>query len=149
MTSILVVDDHLLMRAGLCWLLEEAIGLSVAGTAGDGAQALALLDSVRCDVVLMDLSMPAVDGVEATRRVHDLHPEIAVVVLTSFRDHVHVRDAFAAGAAGYLLKDMPPGLLVAALQQISSGRAPIDPRVSRVLGRIRRQQLYPCAPAGS
>ncbi len=141
MTAILVVDDHPLMRAGLSCLLGEADGLTVAGTAGDGVQALRLLDTVRCDVVLMDLSMPALDGVEATRRVHDRHPGIAVVVLTSFCDRVHVRDAFDAGAAGYLLKDMAPELLVASLQGISAGRAPVDPRVSRVLARMHGQHL--------
>lgn len=132
-TTVLLADDHSLVRAGLAALLASAPGLRVVGEAADGAQAVELTDSLRPDVVLMDLSMPVMDGVAATREVMRRRPGAAVVVLTSFSDHERVTEALQAGAVGYLLKDCDPRDLVAAVRSAARGESPLDPRVARVL----------------
>ena len=136
MLEILVADDHPLMRAGLQCMLDVTNDLRVVGTAASGAEAVRLADTLRPDVVLMDLSMPGMDGVEATRLLINLDPAPSVVMLTSTCDAVSVQECFAAGAAGYLLKDTPPDALLAALRGLESGVPAIDPRVSRILLRL-------------
>jgi DNA-binding NarL/FixJ family response regulator len=131
--GVLLVDDHQMVRAGLAGLLNATDDLVVVGQAGDGAAAVASLDQHVPDVVLMDLSMPGVDGVEATRRILALHPGVKVVVLTSFSDRDRVTDALAAGAVGYQLKDCEPADLLAAIRSAAIGNVPLDPRVARVL----------------
>lgn len=133
MTTILLVDDHHLVRAGLAGLLDSAGDLQVVGQAVDGRQALELATELNPDVVLMDLSMPVLDGVEATRRLLAANPAAKVVVLTSFSDQPRVADALAAGAVGYLLKDCEPRDLLAAVRAAARGHAPLDPRVARAL----------------
>jgi DNA-binding NarL/FixJ family response regulator len=132
-TTILLVDDHQLVRAGLAALLDSAEDLQVVGQAADGRQALELAADLTPDVVLMDLSMPVLDGVEATRRLLAAQPAVKVVVLTSFSDQPRVADALAAGAIGYLLKDCEPRDLLAAVRAAAQGNAPLDPRVARAL----------------
>ena len=139
MIEILVVDDHPLMRAGLQCLLDATVDLHVAATAAGGADAVRLCAELHPDLVLMDLCMPGMDGIEATRRVRSLDPAPTVVVLTSACVPALVQDAFAAGAGGYLLKDMPPERLVAALRGVEQGRTPLDPRVARILHRLERR----------
>jgi len=131
--TVLLVDDHHLVRSGLTSLVDGASGMRVVGESGDGAQAVATAEQLRPDVVLMDLSMPVLDGVEATRQIVAAHPEVAVVVLTSFSDRARVDDALAAGAIGYLLKDCEPSELVAAVRAAALGHSPLDPRVARAL----------------
>jgi DNA-binding NarL/FixJ family response regulator len=133
MTRILVVDDHQLVRAGLVSLLDGEDDLEVVGEAADGAEALEVAVATAPDVVLMDLSMPIMDGVSATRALLDERPETAVVVLTSFADQARVAEALAAGAVGYLLKDSHPRDLLAGIRAAASGYAPLDPRVARGL----------------
>lgn len=133
MTTILLVDDHQLVRAGLASLLDSAADLQVVGQAADGQQALELATDLDPDVVLMDLSMPVMDGVEATRLILAARPTTRVVVLTSFSDQPRVADALAAGAVGYLLKDCEPRDLMAAVRAAAQGHAPLDPRVARAL----------------
>jgi DNA-binding NarL/FixJ family response regulator len=133
MIRLLLVDDHALLRAGLAALLDGAEGITVVGQAADGVQALAAAAELAPDVVLMDLSMPVMDGVAATRELLERHPGIAVVVLTSFSERVRVRDAVDAGAVGYLLKDSDPVDLVAGVRAAARGEAPLDPRVAGVL----------------
>jgi len=133
MTKILVVDDHQLVRAGLVSLLEGADGLEVVGQAADGAEALEVAAATNPDVVLMDLSMPVMDGVTATRALLDARPETAVVVLTSFVDQARVAEALAAGAVGYLLKDSHPRELLAGIRAAAAGYVPLDPRIARSL----------------
>lgn len=133
MTTILVVDDHQLVRAGLVALLETAADLQVVGQAADGEEALRMARELRPEVVLMDLSMPVLDGVEATRRLVAERPDACVVVLTSFAEHERVTEALAAGAIGYLLKDSEPHDLIAAVRSAAQGHAPLDPRVARAL----------------
>jgi DNA-binding NarL/FixJ family response regulator len=130
---VLLVDDHALVRAGLAALLEAAGGIVVVGEAADGEQALDLLENSRPDVVLMDLSMPGMDGVTATRRIVAQRPETQVLVLTSFSDRDRVRDALSAGAIGYLLKDSPPHDVVNGVRAAAQHGSPLDPRVARTL----------------
>ncbi|HEX2808561.1 MAG TPA: response regulator transcription factor [Kineosporiaceae bacterium] len=133
MIRLLLVDDHALLRAGLAALLDGAEGITVVGQAADGVQALAAAVELTPDVVLMDLSMPVMDGVAATRELLARHPGIAVVVLTSFSERARVRDAVDAGAVGYLLKDSDPADLVAGVRAAARGEAPLDPRVAGAL----------------
>ena len=131
--SVLLVDDHHLVRSGLATLVDAADGLRVVGQAADGAAAVELCAQLHPDVVLMDLSMPVLDGVQATRQIVAAEPDARVVVLTSFSDQARVADALAAGAVGYLLKDCDPRDLVAAVRSAAQGHAPLDPRVARSL----------------
>jgi DNA-binding NarL/FixJ family response regulator len=133
MIRVLLVDDHRLVRAGLTSLLGAAADVEVVGEAADGAQALEVAGAVAADVVLMDLSMPVMDGVAATRALLAEHPGLRVVVLTSFSDQARVRDALAAGAIGYVLKDCMPEELLAAVRSAAQGHAPLDPRVAGAL----------------
>jgi DNA-binding NarL/FixJ family response regulator len=107
MTTVVVVDDHRLVRAGLRTIIDASDDLCVVGEAADGAEALGVVVQVAPDVVLMDLSMPGVDGVEAIRRLKAAGVLAPVVVLTSFAEAERVRAALEAGAVGYLLKDAP------------------------------------------
>ena len=132
-TRVLIVDDHQLVRAGLVSLLDGADDLEVVGQAADGAEALDVALATTPDVVLMDLSMPIMDGVASTRALLEARPETAVVVLTSFTDQVRVGDALAAGAVGYLLKDSHPRDLLAGIRAAAAGHAPLDPRIARGL----------------
>ncbi len=131
--SVLLVDDHQMVRTGLAALLAATDDIVVVGQAGDGAAAVDVAGSTMPDVVLMDLSMPQVDGVEATRRILEKQPDAKVVVLTSFSDRDRVNEALAAGAVGYLLKDCEPDDLLAAVRSAAAGHVPLDPRVARVL----------------
>jgi len=133
MIRVLLVDDHRLVRPGLTSLLGAAADVDVVGEAADGGQALELAEAVDADVVLMDLSMPVMDGVTATRRLLADRPHLRVVILTSFSDQGRVRDALAAGAIGYVLKDCMPDELLAAVRAAARGHAPLDPRVAGAL----------------
>ena len=133
MIRVLLVDDHRLVRAGLTSLLATAAGVEVVGEAADGAQALEQVAATSPDVVLMDLSMPVMDGVTATRALRTRHPETRVVVLSSFSDRSRVREAVAAGATGYVLKDCTPDELLSAVRSAADGHAPLDPRVAGAL----------------
>jgi DNA-binding NarL/FixJ family response regulator len=136
--DVLLVDDHALMRAGLHALIESAGGMRVVGAASDGAEALERARELRPHVVLMDLSMPGLDGSEATRRMTAELPDVQVLVLTSFADGESVVRALDAGAAGYLLKDAEPSSLVDAVRAVASGQSPLDPRVARTYLSTRR-----------
>ncbi|GAB3819237.1 response regulator [Micromonospora zhanjiangensis] len=130
---VVVVDDQHVVREGLVALLGLIDGIEVAGAAGDGRQAVALLRAVRTDIVLMDLRMPHVDGVEATRRITDEHPEVAVIVLTTYVDDESIRAALRAGARGYLTKNASRDQIAVALRATAQGQATFDPAVSRRL----------------
>jgi DNA-binding NarL/FixJ family response regulator len=130
---VLVVDDHHLVRAGLVSLLEAAADIEVAGQAAGGEQAVEAAVAVTPDVVLMDLSMPAMDGVTATRLLLAQVPQTRVVALTSFSDRQRVTDLLAAGGCGYVLKDARPDDLLAAVRAAAAGHVPLDPRVAAAL----------------
>ena len=133
MIRVLLVDDHPLVRTGLRTLLESSDDLTVVAEAADGAQALAVLDEADPDVVLMDLSMPGLDGVTTTKRVLAVRPQVQVVVVTSSAERVRVRAALDAGAVGYVLKDSTPDELRAAVRSAANGHTPLDPRIAGAL----------------
>jgi DNA-binding NarL/FixJ family response regulator len=132
-TRILVVDDQTVVREGLVLLLELLPGIEVAGSAGDGEQAVAMVAELRPDVVLMDLRMPRVDGVEATRRIKQAHPEVEVVVLTTYADDESIFAALRAGARGYLTKDAGADEIARAVAAVRGGAAQLDPAIQRRL----------------
>jgi DNA-binding NarL/FixJ family response regulator len=131
--TVMLVDDHHLVRAGLAGLIDSVSDLTVCGQAADGRAAVALAAETTPDVVLMDLSMPVMDGVEATREITRTLPGTRIVVLTSFADTDRVRDALDAGAVGYLLKDSDPTTLLTAVRSAAEGHVPLDPRVAGAL----------------
>ena len=132
MIRVAIVDDHAVVRRGLQELLDAEDDIEVVGTAADGADAAGLLTH-EPDVILMDLSMPGVDGIEATRRVLAESPDTHVVVLTSFVDKRRIMAALEAGAAGYILKDADATEVSAAVRAAASGGSPLDPKVARVV----------------
>lgn len=141
MIRVVIVDDHPLVRAGLESLLATAPDIEVAGVADDGAQAEPLVADKSPDVVLMDLSMPGMDGTEATRAVRAAHPDVPVVILTTFSDRERILAALDAGAIGYVLKDAEPDELVRAVRAAAGGDAPLSPRAAReLLGATRRAE---------
>ncbi len=133
MITVLIADDHRLVRSGLATLLTAVDDIEVVGEAADGQQAVELAVSTQPAVVLMDLSMPVLDGVMATSSLAARLPQTKVVVLTSFSDRQRVGNALRAGAVGYLLKDCTPEELVAAVRAAAAGHVPIDPRVAGAL----------------
>ncbi len=138
MIRVLVVDDHMVVRAGLEQLLSTAPDIELAGTAADGLAAVDEYERLRPDVVLMDLSMPRCDGVEATRRIRSAHPEAHIVVLTSFSEQARILEALEAGADGYLLKHADPEQILEAIRVAMAGGAPLDPQAARALLDARR-----------
>lgn len=140
---VVIADDHTVVRGGLEQLLSTTDDIELVGTASNGAEAVHVVGSERPDVVLMDLSMPEVDGVEATRRILAVDPAARVVVLTSFADDRHIADALQAGAIGYVLKHAEPDELLGAIRAAAAGDAPLDPKAARVLldsRKVRSEQ---------
>nr|WP_275414475.1 response regulator transcription factor [Planotetraspora kaengkrachanensis] len=130
---VVVADDQALVRAGVRMMLEAAGDMEVCGEAADGAEAVRLADRHRPDVLLMDLRMPRVDGLEATRRILAADPAARIVVLTTFSDDVNVYSALRAGALGFLVKDDPPDRMVEAVRRAALGEPLLAPSVLRRL----------------
>jgi DNA-binding NarL/FixJ family response regulator len=128
---VLIVDDQALMREGLRTLLDLESAVEVVGTAADGADALAQVGRLHPEVVLMDLRMPVVDGVTATRAIKARHPEVQVLVLTTFDDDESIFSALQAGASGYVLKDTPSEQLAHDIQAVRCGESSLSPSVAR------------------
>jgi NarL family two-component system response regulator LiaR len=124
---LVLVDDHAVVTEGLSVLLARFADLDIVGTASGGAEAPDLVETTQPDVILMDLSMPGVDGVEATRRIIAAHPNARILALTAFIDHRLVNEAMAAGAAGYLLKSVSGDELAAAIRTVASGASILSP----------------------
>jgi DNA-binding NarL/FixJ family response regulator len=139
--SVLLADDQPLLRRGFRMILEAEDGVTVTGEAGDGAEAVELARRVRPDVVLMDIRMPGTDGIEATRRITAAEPGVRVLVLTTFDLDEYAFGALQAGASGFLLKDVRPHELVAAVRTVASGDAVVSPRVTRRLLEEYARQL--------
>ena len=131
--TVLIVDDHSMVRQGLRTFLELTDEIDVIGEAEDGSQAIDLARQVAPDVVLMDLVMPGIDGITATKRIREHCPGTQVIALTSFSADEQVFPAIKAGASGYLLKDVSPNDLVKAIRDAHSGKAPLHPDVARKL----------------
>jgi DNA-binding NarL/FixJ family response regulator len=130
---VLLCDDHVVVREGLARLLENAEGIEVVAVASDGEEGLEQARLTQPDVVLMDLSMPRLDGVAATRAILAELPGTYIVVLTSFADRERVLEAIDAGAAGYVLKDSDGAEVVRAIRAAAAGDAPLDPRAARAV----------------
>ncbi|GAA3986151.1 response regulator transcription factor [Allokutzneria multivorans] len=154
MIRVLLVDDQPLVRAGLRMLCEADELVEVAGEAADGEQAVRLAERLTPDVVLMDLRMPRLDGIEASRRILRNRPSTRIVVLTTFDDDDHLYPALEAGACGFLAKDAEPADLLLAVKRAAAGESPFSPRVldrlvSQALrGREPRDQAGPRLPDG-
>lgn len=142
---VVVADDQAVVREGIVMLLGLLPGIEVVGSARDGAEAVALVAELAPDVVLMDLRMPRVDGVEATRRIREEHPATQVVVLTTYADDDSLFPALRAGARGYLTKDADGDEIVRAIQEVVAGRAGLSPVVQR---RLLEQVTAALAPSG-
>jgi DNA-binding NarL/FixJ family response regulator len=135
---LMVVDDHAVVRAGLEQLLTATAVIQVVAVAASGEEAIRLAASARPDVTLMDLSMPGIDGVEATRAITAAQPEARIVVLTSFSDRERILDAFEAGAIGYLIKDAEPTEIVEAVEAAARGESPLAQKAATELVRAQR-----------
>lgn len=139
MIRVLICDDQDLVREGLRAILSTAAGIEVVGEASDGVKALELIPESRPAVVLMDLKMPGMNGVQATRLIADRHPDVRVLVLTTYDADEWVFDAIRSGAAGYLLKDTPREALVTAVRDTAAGKTRVDPAVAgRLFSHVAR-----------
>jgi two-component system response regulator NreC len=130
---ILLADDHVVMRAGLRVLLERQPHLEVVGESENGREAVELSASLKPDVVVMDVGMPVLNGIEATKTIVGQHPATAVVILSMHSDEAYVMRALKAGARAYLLKDSAAADLISAIQAVSQNKAFFSPKVSRIL----------------
>ncbi len=133
MIRVLLADDHGVIRDGLGRLISALEDVELVGVAADGAEAVDACARLAPDVVLMDLDMPVLDGIEATRRIAAEHPRTAVVVLTSFSDRPRIMGALEAGACGYLLKDVDADEVADGIRAAARGESPLDPRAARTM----------------
>jgi DNA-binding NarL/FixJ family response regulator len=148
MTSVLIADDQALVRVGLRKILENDPRATVAGEAVDGEDAVDAAARLAPDVVLMDIRMPVLDGIEATRRIVRARPATRVLILTTFGLDNYVYDALHAGASGFMLKDAPPEEIAAAVQIVASGEALLAPAVTRaVIEEFARRQVSAPPPS--
>jgi DNA-binding NarL/FixJ family response regulator len=128
------------VRSGLLQLLDNVDNVTVVGSAAGGEEAVALAASEQPDVVLMDLEMPDIDGIEATRRIREAQPEVNVVLLTAFSDRERILAAIDAGAVGYLLKDAEPEELIRGLEAAARGESPLSPKAAQALVAARGER---------
>lgn len=128
---VLLADDHPIVRKGLCALLAEFDDIELIGQAGDGWEAISLFRKFKPDIILMDLVMPKMDGIEATRLITSEYPDARILVLTSFINDEFLFPAIKAGALGYLLKEADPKDIVRSIRQIYMGRSSLDPSIAR------------------
>ena len=144
---VIIVDDHTIVRKGIRALLTEVEDIEVVGEAGDGLQALKLVETTPSDVILMDLVMPNMDGIEATQQITAQQSDTCVLALTSFAADDKVFPAIKAGAMGYLLKDSDPKDLVKAIRQVHQGEPTLQPSIARkVLHELGRPSSQPQTP---
>jgi two-component system, NarL family, response regulator LiaR len=140
---VLLVDDHAVVRKGLRALLDRESGIEVTGEAEDGEQALRAADRLHPDVILMDLEMPGIGGIEATRRIAEKHPDTRVVVLTSHASDEDVFPALKAGALGYLLKHSAPEDVLQAIRQAYRGETVLHPAIARMVLQELHRVIQP------
>ncbi len=137
--SVLLVDDHVLFRQALRHLLESEQDIRIVGEASDGSQVEQLVEEERPDVVVMDISMPAIDGITATQILRDKYPNLGIIVLTMFAEDSQVIRAIRAGADGYLLKNIESSRVVDAIRAVARGESVVDPELAtKVLNEFRR-----------
>jgi DNA-binding NarL/FixJ family response regulator len=148
MIRILLADDQTLIRQGIQTLLELEADLTVVATAANGHEALAAVERSQPDVVLMDIRMPLLDGVAATRQITARFPQVGVIILTTFDDDEYVFEGLKAGARGYLLKDVDSNEIVQAIRAVAAGEALIQPSIARkVVAEFSRLAAQPAPPA--
>jgi DNA-binding NarL/FixJ family response regulator len=140
MIRVLVAEDHAVVRSGLLQLLGDVENVEVLGAATGGEEAVRLAAEHHPDVVLMDLEMPGLDGIQATRQIRAADSDVNVVVLTAFSDRRRILDAIDAGAVGYLLKDAEPDELVRGLEAAARGESPLAPQAAQALVAARAEQ---------
>src|SRR5437868_2693535 len=139
MIKVLIADDHKMFRQGLRMLFEMEPDIKIVGEARDGLEVQELAGSLEPDIILMDINMPGADGVEATRRILQNHPDYAIIVLTMFREDEHVFQAIRAGARGYILKDADSLEVIRAVRTVASGAAVLDPAMTgKVFNQFKR-----------
>lgn len=139
MIKVLIVDDHHVVRRGLLFFLKTQKDIEVVGEASNGKEAIELTASLQPDIILMDLVMPEMDGIQATKHIKAKYPNIQIIMLTSFSDRDHVVPAIEAGAAGYQLKDIEPDELVLAIRRVMDGENIMHPQVTTQL--IQNQEM--------
>lgn len=145
--KVLIADDQRLMREGLATLLALAEDIVIVGQAGDGVEAVELAKQHQPDVILMDIQMPHVNGVEATKTIRAILPKTQIIILTTFDDDEYLLAGLRAGACGYLLKDMPSEQLADAIRSAAKGQSPIGPEMARKLVNLVTQTpITPPAP---
>lgn len=138
---ILLADDHRMFRQGLREVIERKTDFEVVGEAGTGREAIAMIEALRPDIVLLDIQMPELNGVTVAQQIGRTHPDVKIVMLTMYREDQHLVDAIQAGAQGYLLKDADADELIGVLMRVQRGESAIDPALtSRVFEAIRRLQ---------
>jgi len=130
---ILLADDHVVMRRGLRLLLETQSGFTVVAEASDGREAVERVKATPLDVAVLDIAMPNLNGVEAAQRIHEMDPDIAILILSMHADEAYVLRALRAGARGYLLKDSAEGDLIEAIRRVGDGKTFFSPEISRML----------------
>jgi DNA-binding NarL/FixJ family response regulator len=143
MIRVLIADDHHVVRRGLLFFLKTQKDMDVIGEATNGQEAVDMTASLRPDIVLMDLVMPIMDGIQATKKIKEQHPQTEVLMLTSFSDRDHVIPAIEAGAAGYQLKDIEPDDLVESIRKLMRGENTLHPRATSELMKNREPQIEP------
>lgn len=152
MIRVLIADDHHVVRRGLLFFLKTQKDINVVGEATNGREAVELTASLRPDIVLMDLVMPVMDGIQATKKIKEQYPKTEVLMLTSFSDRDHVIPAIEAGAAGYQLKDIEPDDLVESIRKLMRGENTLHPIATSQLMKVREpkfdppHKLYPLTP---
>ena len=144
---VLIVDDHAIVRKGIRALIAEIEDIEVVGEAGNGREAISQAESLKPDVVLMDLVMPVMDGITAISQIKSLLPDMHIIVLTSFATDDKIFPAIKAGALGYILKDSDPEVLIRAIRQVHHGEPSLNPNVARkVLNELNRPVKEPLTP---
>lgn len=138
---ILLVDDHTIFRSGLRVLLGLYADFDIIGEAGDGQEALEAVRKLKPDIVLMDIAMPGLDGLAATRRIHDEHPQAKVILLTQHENREYITPALQSGASGYVLKRAADEELVRAVRAVSQGQTYLDPMITSVVVNDYRRRL--------
>lgn len=128
---ILLADDHVMLRQGTAEMLRKEADIEIVGEADNGQQAIDLTLRLRPDIVVMDVRMPVLSGIEATRRIRDTMPQVQVLVLSAYDDDQYIFSLLQAGASGYLLKTAPVKELVKAIRLVRSGESPLDPSIAR------------------